>query len=408
MEVLYPKCAGLDVHKSTVVACVRQAQGEQVQREVRTFGTTTRELLALRDWLEERGCTHVAMEATGVYWKPVWHVLEGSMELVLGNATQMRNVPGRKSDVKDSVWIADLLAHGLIRGSFVPEQPIQELRDLTRTRAQLLREITRHTQRLVKILEDGNVKLSCVVTDLLGATGRSVLQALIEGEQDVERLGQLRHSRVKASPEEFVEALRGHLREHHRFMLRLHWEQIQHLEDAVKRIEERLEDLLVPFAAKVELLMTIPGVSETTARVVLAEVGADMSRFPTAGHLVSWAGLSPGSNQSAGKSRSTRLRAGNPWLRTALVQAAWAAMRAKDSAFSSQYRRLKSRRGSKKAVVAVAASILRSIYFMLQRGQAYKDCTPSVPSPNARRKLARRLVRRLEELGLQVEVQEAA
>jgi len=408
MEVLYPRCAGLDVHKKTVVACVRWASGPRVRHEVRSFPTTTSGLFELRDWLEQEVCTHVAMESTGVYWKPVWHVLEGGFELVLGNAQQMRNVPGRKSDVSDATWIADLLAHGLIRGSFVPERPIQELRDLTRTRSQLLREVTRHRQRIAKALEDANVKLSTVVSDLLGATGRSVLKALIAGQQDARRLLELRHGGLKASAEEFSAALQGQLTDHHRFLLKLHLDQIEFLEAGVQKLEQRLEALLAPFHRLVELLVTIPGVSETTARVVLAEVGADMSRFPSSAHLVSWAGLCPGSNQSADKRGSTRLRSGNPWLRTALVQAAWAATHAKKTPLYARYVRIRQRRGSKKAVVAVAASILTSIYFMLQREEEYGESSPSLPSPSTRQKKVRQLVRKLEALGVSVEVKEAA
>jgi transposase len=408
MEVLYPRCAGLDVHKKTVVACVRWAHGREVSHEVRSFATTTLSLLKLRDWLEQSGCTHVAMESTGVYWKPVWHVLEEGFELVLGNAQQMRNVPGRKSDVSDAMWIADLLAHGLIRGSFVPERPIQELRELTRTRSQLLREVTRHRQRLVKALEDANVKLSTVVSDLLGATGRSVLKALVAGEQDPGRLLALRHGGLKASAEEFTAALQGQVRDHHRFLLKLHLDQIESLEAGVRQVEQRLETLLLPFRRLLDLLLTIPGVSETTARVVLAEVGPDMSRFPSSAHLVSWAGLCPGSNQSADKRGSTRLRSGNPWLRTALVQAAWAATRAKKTPLFARYVRIRQRRGSKKAVVAVAASILTSIYFMLQRDEEYQEMGPTRPSPSTRQKKVRQLVRKLEALGVSVEVKQAA
>lgn len=408
MEVVHPRCAGVDVHKDTVVACVRVVQGRQVQQEVRTFPTTTKELLRLGDWLSELGCTHVAMESTGVFWKPVWHVLEGSFELVLANAAAIRNLPGRKTDVNDAMWIADLLAHGLIRGSFVPPRPVQELRDLTRTRTQLVREVARHTQRLQKTLEDANLKLTGLISDVLGVTGRAILDALIAGETDLDALASLRRSGIKASHEELVEALRGSVRDHHRFLLQLHLRQIDALRQGVQDLEGRMEALLEPFRPQVELLTTIPGISATMARVLLAEVGFDMTRFPSAGHLVSWAGLCPRNDESAGKRRSNRLRNGNAWLKAALVQAAWASTRKKDSGLRAQYLRLRGRRGPKKAVVAVAASMLTSAYFILQRSTPYQDLGPSYLEAQNPERTAKRLVRRLSQLGFQVEIRRAA
>jgi transposase len=348
------------------------------------------------------------MESTGIYWKPVWHVLEGSFELILANAKDIRNVPGRKTDVKDAVWIADLLAHGLIRGSFVPPEPIRELRDLTRTRTQLVREIARHTLRIQKTLEDANIKLASVLTDVLGASGRAMLEALIAGETDLEVLASLRRGRVKASQEEFVQALRGSVREHHRFLFKLHLGQIQAIETAVADVEARIGKILEPFRGTVDLLMTIPGVSQTTARVLVAEIGLDMARFPTAGHLVSWAGLCPRNDESAGKRHSTRLREGAPWLKSALVQAAWPASRKKDSYMRSQYLRLKVRRGPKKAVVAVAASILTAAYFILLRGVPYAELGPSFLDQRDRERTAKRLIRRLQDLGVHVEIKRVA
>jgi transposase len=329
MEVLYPKCAGLDVHKDQVTACVRIVENGELTQEVRAYTTTTSGLLALAEWLAEEGCTHVAMEATGVYWKPVWHVLEGSFELLLANAQHVRNVPGRKSDVKDATWLADLLAHGLIRGSFVPPTPIQEMRGLTRTRKQLVREIAQHIQRIQKTLEDANIKLSSVISEVLGVTGRAILNALIAGETDPTKLALLARPGIRASQLELTEALRGRVTEHHRFLLKLHLTQVASLEQAVRDLEARMGDTLAPFRDKVETLKTIPGVSDVAAQVIVSEVGLDMNRFPTSAHLISWAGLCPKLDQSAGKRRSTRVRNGAPWLKTTLVTAAWAAARKK-------------------------------------------------------------------------------
>jgi transposase len=408
MEVIHAQCAGLDVHKESVVACVRRAVGGKVEQEVKTFGTTTKELLALADWLKEKGCTHAAMESTGVYWKPVWHILEDSLTLVLANAQHIRNVPGRKTDVNDAMWIADLLAHGLIRGSFVPPTPVQEMRDLTRTRKQLVRETAQHVQRLQKTLEDANIKLASVVSDVLGTSGRRILGALVQGETNPEKLADLTTGRLQASRKELVEALRGHFRPHHRFLLKLHLDQIEALEQAVCDVEARLGDELEPFRDLEALLMTMPGVSNTTAHVILSEIGTDMSRFPTAGHLISWAGLCPVNDESAGKRRSTRLRKGGQWLKATLVQSAWAATRKKDSYLKSLFHRVKVRRGAKKAAVAVAASMLTAAYYMLKRGVEYEELKSTYLAERDRTKLAKRLVKRLQDLGLAVQLSPAA
>jgi transposase len=408
VKVQHRRCAGLDVHSETVVACVRVAHGSGVRQEVRTFPTTTKGLVALADWLCGNECTHVAMESTGVYWKPVWHVLESSFELVLANATQIRTMPGRKSDVNDATWIADLLAHGLIRASLVPDTPIQELRDLTRTRKQFVREVVQHTARIQKTLEEANLKITGVISDVLGVSGRAILEAIVAGETDPHRLLAVTKGRLKASPERLLEALHGRIREHHRFLLKLHLGQIDALNAAVRDVEARREEVLQPFRVDIGLLTTIPGISEVTAWVILAEIGFDMSRFPTAGHLVSWAGLCPRSDETAGKRRSTRVRKGAPWLKTTLVQAAWAATRKKDCYFRAQFLRLRSRRGPMKAVVAVAASILTSAYYILSRRQPYKDLGPAHFDRLDSAKLARRLVRRLNDLGFQVDIRGAA
>jgi transposase len=407
MDVIHPRCAGLDVHQKMVVACARLAAPGAITHEVRTFGSTTRELLALADWLAQRGITHVAMESTGVFWKPVWHVLEGQFELVLANAMHLRQIPGRKSDVNDATWIADLLAHGLIRSSFVPPAPIHELRDLTRTRKQLVREVAQHTLRLQKILEDANLKLTTVVSDILGVSGRAILEALIAGEQDPERLADLTRGRLKATRPTLIDALHGAVTDHHRFMLKLHLTQIDVLEGAVREVEGRLDGALAPFRAAVQRLITMPGVSETVARVIVAEVGLDMARFPTAGHLVSWAGLCPRLHESAGKRLSTRTRPGAPWLKTTLVQAAWAAVRTKESYLRAQFLRLKSRRGPKKAILAVAASMLTASYHMLKHDVDYRDLGHDHFDRRDKAKLARGLIRRLHDLGLTVEIRPA-
>ena len=409
MEVLHARCAGLDVHSRCVNACVRIAEGRKATTEHREFATTTAGLLALASWLTEAGCTHVAMEATGVYWKPVWHILEdeSSLTLVLANAQHIRNVPGRKSDRKDAAWIADLLAHGLIRGSFVPPAPIQELRDLTRTRKQLIREIGRHTQRLQKTLEDANVKLTRVVTDILGASGRAVLAALIAGETDPERLADCTTGRLKASRADIVAAVHGRVTAHHRFLLKLHLSQVDALTAAVQQVEHQADEVLRPFREAADRLKTIPGVSETVARVLVAEIGVDMAQFPTAGHLVSWAGLCPRLDESAGKRRSTRVRHATPWLKTTLVQAAWAATRTNGSYLQAQFRRLKGRRGPKKAIVAVAASMLTAAYFMLRDEKDYHDLGGRFLSDRDKRHVTQRLLRRLQNLGVVVEVKAA-
>lgn len=407
MEVLYATCAGLDVHKEVIVACARISNANRVQRWVESFATTTQGILALGEWLEGHGCTHVGMEATGVYWKPVWHLLEGQFALTLANAAAVRNVPGRKSDVNDATWLADLLAHGLIRGSFVPPAPIQQLRDLTRTRKQLVREIGQHTQRLQKVLEDAHVKITGVISNLLGVSGRAILRGIISGETDPERLLALT-SRLQAPRQRLLDGLQGAVTDHHRFLLRLHLDHVEGLEKLVREVETQMEQVLGPFGEPYQRLMGIPGVSHTVAQTLLAEIGSDMSRFPSPAHLRSWAGLCPRMDQSAGKSRSNRLRHGNPWLKTVLVQAAWAASRSKDTYLRSQFFRLRSRRGPKKAAVAVAASILTAAYFILRDGVDYKDLGPHHLDQLDKDKAAQRLTRRLQDLGYQVELRPAA
>ena len=321
----------------------------QGQTEVRTFQTTTVDLLRLSEWLAANDCTHVAMEATGVYWKPVWHILDdGEFELVLANAAHVKNVPGRKTDVNDAMWLAELLAHGLIRASFVPDTQTQEMRNLLRTRKQLVREQSSHVLRVQKTLEDANIKLDSVLSDLMGKSGRAMIEALIAGETNPAKLAALADRRVKASHEEFREALRGRVTKHHRFLLRLHLNQIDALDAAMATLDTQVEANLGPFRTAVELIMSIPGIKNLGAHVIVSEIGIDMSRFPSDAHLISWAGICPRNDESAGKRRSNRLRKGAPWLKTTLVQCAWAAVKKKNSYLQAQFYRIKARRGPRR------------------------------------------------------------
>lgn len=404
MDVIYPRCAGLDVHKQTVVACARVAGNGPLQQEVRTFATTTSGLLELADWLESLGVEHVAMEATGVYWKPVWHVLEGHFELVLANAAHVKNVPGRKTDVNDAMWLADLLAHGLIRASFVPPVAVQELRTLTRTRKQFVRERSAHVQRIEKVLEDANLKLGVVLSDILGKSGRAVLQALIDGQTDPQRLASCVSGRVKACRADVLEALHGHISAHHRFMLQLHLAHIDALDKAIAELEKEVGLGLQPFRQAAKLLSTMPGLSDVSAHVIVAEIGIDMSRFPTPGHLLSWACLCPRNDESAGKRRSTRVRKGGKWLKTTLVQAAWAAIKVKGGYLQAQFHRLRARRGAKKAIMGVAASMLTAAWHMLRNQTEWHDLGAAHFDRADATKTANRLIRRLQQIGFAVQV----
>ena len=408
MKTLHRRCAGLDVHKKEVVACLRLIIRGKATYEVRRFATTTRGLLELADWLEQAGCTHVAMEATGVYWKPVWHVLESRFQQILANAAHIKGVPGRKSDMNDATWIADLLAHGLIRPSFVPPQPIQELRDLTRTRKQLTREIVQHTQRIQAVLEEANVKLSSVITEILGASGRRILQ---------------RHRRRRDGSCEIISSSGptsgGNARRARRRLAwtpalppslphRQHLKTIEQLEETIAAFDARIEAALEPFRDAIERLKKVPGLSGTSAQILIAEIGTDMRQFPTAGHLLSWAGLIPRLDESAGKRRSTRVRKGAPWLKPVLVQCAWAAARKKNSYFEAQFLRLKARCGPKKAVVAVAASILTTAYHMLADGTCYQDLGADHFARRNPARTAAKLANRIRNLGFDVEIRPAA
>jgi transposase len=392
------------VHKDTVVACVRVIEGGAVRREVRTFSTVTGALCALGDWLTSEQMTHVAMEATGVYWKPVWHVLEDNFELVLANAKHIRNVPGRKTDVKDAEWIAELLAHGLIRGSFVPDRPFQELRDLTRARKQFVRERGRNVQRIQKVLQDANIKLDSYLTDITGLSGRRMLAAMIAGQSDPKVLAALVHPRAESSREDLAKALDGKLTAHHRVMLEVYVSQLDAMDAAIDKLEGHLEVALEPFREAQRHLMTIPGISDIVAASLLAELGSDMSRFASVAHVISWAGLCPRADESAGKRRSTRIREGAPWLKPVLVQAAWAAARTRSSYERALYFRLKSRRGAGKAVIAVAASLLGAAYHVLRDGVVYRDLGADHFDRLDGERIKNSLVRRLNRLGYRVDL----
>ena len=410
MDVVHPRCCGLDVHKQTVVACVLLSEptGGPPQRTVRTFGTMTDELLALADWLAAEGITHVAMEATGSYWKPIWNLLESSFALLLANAQHIKAVPGRKTDVKDAEWIADLLRHGLLRPSFVPDRAQRELRELTRYRTSLVQERAAEASRLQKTLEGANLKLGDVASNVLGRSARAMLEQLVAGQTDVGVLAQLARGRLRTKISQLERALAGRVAPHQRFLLAQQLVHLDYLAEAIERVSAEVAERLRPVEAAVERLDTIPGVGRRTAEILVAEIGLDMGRFPTAGHLASWAGMCPGHDESAGKHRSGRTRRGSPWLRQALVEAAQAAGRTRGTYLSTQYHRLAARRGKKKAVIAVGHTILVIAYHLLARGQVYEELGPDFFERRDRATIERRSVRRLEALGYRVTLEPLA
>jgi transposase len=410
MERIIERCCGLDVHKKTVTACVRVpgANGERAQH-VRTFDTTTGDLLGLRDWLAAHGVTHVAMESTGVYWKPVFYVLEDAFTCILANAAQIAQVPGRKTDVKDCVWIAQLLEHGLVRASFVPPAPIRELRDLTRYRKALIQEHTSETNRLHKVLEDAGIKLASVASDVLGKSGRDMLNALVQGTTDPEVLADLARGALRKKLPALRRALAGRFRAHHAFLVTQLLGHLDYLDEVVETLSGRIGEVIAPFAEEVARLDTIPGVNQRTAEVIIAEIGVDMGVFPTAGHLASWAGLCPGNNESAGKHRSGKTRKGDRWLRGALTEAALAGgTRSTKGALAARYRRVMQHCGHKKAVVAVAHAILVTAYHLLARKTTYQEPGSDYYDRQHAERARQRAVQTLERQGYRVILEPAA
>lgn len=409
MQVLYDKCAGLDVHKRSVTVClITPGPRKQHQKEVRSFGTTTRSLVEMLDWLMTVGCSHIAIESTGVYWKPVYHLLEGVCQVLLVNPQHVKAVPGRKTDVSDAEWLADLLQHGLLKASFIPPQPIRELRELTRYRKALIRERSSEVNRVQKLLEDANIKLASVASDVLGVSARAMLEALLAGEKNTHLMADLARGQLRKKIPELEQALEGRVEAVHRFLLAQQLAHIDYLDEAIGKCGTEIERRMVPFAEAVERLDTIPGVNQGVAQVIVAEIGTDMGRFPSPRHLASWAGMCPGSNESAGKRKSGKTRKGSKWLREALVEAAWGASRSRGTYLSAMYHRLAARRGKKRALIAVGHTILVITYYILSRQQNYVDLGGNYFDERDRHATENRLVRRLQSLGYQVNLEPVA
>lgn len=408
MEVVYERCCGLDVHKKTVVACLAvPGPGGQVVREVRTFSSMTGDLLAMGDWLEAAGCTHVAMESTGSYWKPIFNLFEDRFALLLVNAHHLKTVPGRKTDVRDAEWICEVVRHGLVRPSFVPDRPQRELRELTRYRKSLVQERTAEVNRIQKVLEGANIKLAAVASNVVGVSGRAMLEAMVAGEEEPAALAALARGRMRDKRPSLEDALTGRMSAHQRFLLSL---QLRHLDDLDARLAEATAEIdrrLRPFEETAARLRTIPGVGQRTADLLLSEIGPEVSRFPSSRQLAAWCGLTPGQDESAGKHRSRRTRKGNVHLRTGLMEAAQAAGRTK-TYLGAQYHRLAARRGRRRATMAVAHSIIEIAYFLISRGRDYHDLGPDYFDRRDHVRTTRRLVSRLETLGYKVTLEGAA
>ncbi len=409
MDIIYPCVAGLDLHEKMIAAAVRKmGPAGKVDGDLRTFGTMTRDLLEMSDWLRAHGVTHVAMEATGVLWKPVWNILDGHFELLLVNPRELKQVPGRKTDLKDAQWIAQLLQYGLLRSSFVPSRPQRELRDLTRHCAQLEGEHTRIANRIHKLLEDANIKLGTVASDILGVSGREMLDRLVEGEEDPAKLAQSARRRMKSKIPQLELALQGKFLDHHRFMLKQLLGHLDYLDQEIALFNARIEELVLPFVDKEleEKLDAAPGIDVTTIQNVVAEIGTDMNQFPTDAHISSWTGICPGNEESAGKRKRSKTTKGNRWLRRALTQAAWAATHTHDTYLQAQYHRLAGRRGKKRALVAVAHTLLVIIYHIIKYRVDYQDLGPEYFLRLEPQRQKHYLVKRLEQLGYEVQLTE--
>ena len=408
MNVVYERCCGIDVHKQSVVACVVMpgVDGRPV-KETRSFSTLSGELNALAQWLQAQGCTHVAMESTGVYWKPVYNLLEGEFKILVVNAEHIKQIAGRKTDVSDAEWIADLLRHGLLKGSFIPSAQQRTLRDLTRYRTSLTDDRTREVNRLQKVLEDANLKLTSVISDIMGVSGRAILAQLLQGETDPALLAELAKGRLREKRALLEQALAGTLKPHHRLMLILHLSPIDYLDEAITQLDGELEEPMRPFVAQLERWDQLPGINRRIAQVIVAEVGADLQPFADAHHLASWAGMCPGQHESAGKRKSGKTRKGSVWLRRALIEAAHGAAHTKDKYFAALYHRLAGRRGKKRALVAVGHSLLVTGYYLITRHRDYKDLGPHYFDERHKESIRQRAVKRLTQLGYQVELKPA-
>lgn len=403
MEVVFERCCGLDVHKATVVACLwMRDQGGKIYKEIQTFSTMMMDLLVLHDWLKAKGVTHIAMESTGVFWKPIYNLLEDDFQVLLVNAEHIKRVPGRKTDVTDCEWIADLLAHGLLKGSFIPPQPIRELRDLTRYRKSLIDERVREMNRLHKLLQAANIKLSSVASDVMGMSGRMMLEALLEGKTDPEVLADLAKGKLRKKLPELKKALHGRFSTHHRFLLEHIVGHLDFLDEAIEKISEEVATRTVPFDESIQFMDTIPGVDRKAAEGTIAEIGLDMERFPTHRHLASWTGLCPGNNESAGKRKKGKNRKGDLWFRRYAIEMALAASRTKGTYLNALYHRLVKRKGHKKAIVAVAHAILVIIYHVLKHKVPYRELGADYFDKLNVTYIKRHHVRRLESLGFKV------
>jgi transposase len=403
MDPIYTSCCGLDVHSKSIQACVRRiGKDATIHQEVRAFGTMTEDILALADWLSSEEVTHVAMESTGVYWKPIYNILEGRFTILLVNARHVKNVPGKKTDVKDCQWLAQLLQCGLLKGSFVPDRPQRELRDLTRHRAQLVNEKSAVVNRIHKILEDANIKLGVVATDILGKSGRDMIRALIRGQEDPVQIAELARRQLRGKIPQLRSALEGHVTDHHRFILSELIDHLEYLEGQIERFSQRINEVSGPFEEAIEEVARLPGLEKRSAENVIAEIGCDMERFPSEEHLSSWAGMCPGSNESAGKKKSGKTSKGSRWLRATLAQSAWAASRKKGCYFQAQYRRLAGRRGKKRALIAVGHSLLVVIYHVLNNKTGYKELGADYFDKLNAKRLVPYLVKRLQNIGYEV------